>query len=276
MLTPRASTPRGLHFKAEPLDAFEVDAAEGVITGYAARFNVRDRVGDVILPGAFAKSLADRMPLGKIPLLRQHDISSRIGRPLELREDGEGLWGRFKISKTILGRDELILIADGVVNTFSFGYSIPVGGAEIKTQHPAGVLGVAEGEPSRYLQELDIKEVSTVVLSIEDGAIIESVKAEEELKLGGLNTLSSLLNKQAWIEWIEKFGAKLTPEAEKVALETIARLRDGEKSLTAALEKACALRDMKVDANGIEHKGEASLGVCLKLLTEYDPLRSLR
>jgi HK97 family phage prohead protease len=50
--------------------------ADGSFSGYASRFNVVDLGRDLVLPGAFARSLRERGPRG-IKLLFQHDPSSR-------------------------------------------------------------------------------------------------------------------------------------------------------------------------------------------------------
>lgn len=69
--------------------------AEGRFAGYASVFNRLDSGGDVVLPGAFTKSLSKRR--GRIRLLFQHDPKEPIGLWEELREDGHGLFARGKL-----------------------------------------------------------------------------------------------------------------------------------------------------------------------------------
>jgi HK97 family phage prohead protease len=60
--------------------------------GYAAVFGKRDSGGDVILPGAFAETLAARKAAGvRLPLLWQHRTGQRIGWVEVAEEDRHGL-----------------------------------------------------------------------------------------------------------------------------------------------------------------------------------------
>jgi uncharacterized protein len=78
----------------------------GVFAGYASLFGVADQTGDVVMPGAFAASLARRGP-GGIRMLFQHDASQPIGTWLDLREDGRGLFVRGRLSADVQQAEEL-------------------------------------------------------------------------------------------------------------------------------------------------------------------------
>src|SRR4051812_1776474 len=64
--------------------------------GYASLFGVADGAGDVMAPGAFAKSLRMR-GTERIRMLYQHFAHEPIGVWEEIREDARGLYvrGRF-------------------------------------------------------------------------------------------------------------------------------------------------------------------------------------
>ncbi|KKL50665.1 hypothetical protein LCGC14_2303230, partial [marine sediment metagenome] len=69
----------------------------GSVEGYLSAFNVIDHQGDVVRPGAFTKSIAERGQAGKIPLMVRHfaaggDILDCVGTITELKEDDYGLW----------------------------------------------------------------------------------------------------------------------------------------------------------------------------------------
>ncbi len=69
-----------------------------VIAGYASLFGVPDQGGDVVQPGAYARSLARLAGSGRrVKMLWQHDPGEPIGVWDEVREDGRGLYvrGRF-------------------------------------------------------------------------------------------------------------------------------------------------------------------------------------
>ena len=59
-----------------------IDEAEGVVECFAAGIGNKDSVGDIILPGAFAKSLKRRMPR----VVWGHDWNHPIGKVLEVYE----------------------------------------------------------------------------------------------------------------------------------------------------------------------------------------------
>lgn len=69
---------------------FKAVSDEGEFAGYAAVFGNEDLGRDVLLPGAFTKSLA-RRPAARVKMLRQHDPEEPIGIWLDLAEDKKGL-----------------------------------------------------------------------------------------------------------------------------------------------------------------------------------------
>jgi hypothetical protein len=66
-------------------------------TGYASIFGTTDLGGDVVVPGAFAKSLREH----GMPLLRfQHRMDDApLGAIVEAREDRRGLWVKGELPK---------------------------------------------------------------------------------------------------------------------------------------------------------------------------------
>lgn len=59
-----------------------VDTAKGIVEAFAAAIGNKDSVGDIIVPGAFAKSLQRRKPR----VVWGHDWNSPIGKVLEIEE----------------------------------------------------------------------------------------------------------------------------------------------------------------------------------------------
>lgn len=62
-----------------------------LIEGYASLFGLADAAGDVVRPGAFARSLAKA---GGVAMLIQHRDGARAGRWTRMSEDGRGLFVR--------------------------------------------------------------------------------------------------------------------------------------------------------------------------------------
>lgn len=78
-------------YKTIPLEV-KAGSAAGTFSGYLSRFNEKDQGGDIVMPGAFAKSLAIWKESGRAaPILWQHMPREPIGDWSELKEDDTGL-----------------------------------------------------------------------------------------------------------------------------------------------------------------------------------------
>jgi HK97 family phage prohead protease len=128
--------------------------------GYAAVFGHADRGGDVVRPGAFARSL--KRGAGSVPLLWQHDAARPIGRIEYLREDKRGLRVIARLSGGKAGREAAALLKEGAVRGLSFGYRVRE----------------AAGEAPRELKDLDLVEVSLVTLPMQPKARVHAVEAD--------------------------------------------------------------------------------------------------
>lgn len=148
---------------------FKQEDVEGrVFRGYASTWDL-DRGGDIILPGAFTKTLAERGD--RVKVLWQHE--EPIGKPKLMREDDKGLFVEAVISKTRLGDEALELMRDGVIDTMSIGYSVPSGKADYDD---SGV---------RKISELKLYEFSAVTFPMNEAAIITGVKKiRDALRMG--------------------------------------------------------------------------------------------
>jgi phage head maturation protease len=129
--------------------------ADGSFSGYASRFNVVDLGRDLVLPGAFAESVARRSARG-IKMLFQHDPAEPIGVWLEVREDAHGLFARGRILPEI----------DGL--------SIGFRAVEGRTDPKSGV---------RKLTRIDLWEISVVTFPMLPEARVSAVKNESDLRL---------------------------------------------------------------------------------------------
>ena len=133
--------------------------------GYASLFGVADGAGDVMAPGAFAKSLRAR-GIGRIRMLYQHFAHEPIGVWEEIREDARGLYVRGRLTTDIeRGRDVLALLKDGALNGLSIGF---------KTQR-------ARRDPAsgtRVLIEVELWEVSIVTFPLLQGSHVTGIGAK--------------------------------------------------------------------------------------------------
>ncbi|RUT31001.1 HK97 family phage prohead protease [Arsenicitalea aurantiaca] len=94
--------------------------AEGRFAGYASIFGVPDDGGDIVMPGAFSRSLVER---GRVRMLFQHDPKEPIGLWEELREDGFGLFARGRLLAGVPRADALRrLIETRALDGLSIGF----------------------------------------------------------------------------------------------------------------------------------------------------------
>jgi len=104
----------------------DVDAEKGMVKGVLSKFGVIDSDGDMLMPGAYKKSIQERGPQStstrKIAYLRAHDTNAPVGKFTELYETSEGLEYVAKMSETHLGKDTLTLMKEGIMNNHSVGY----------------------------------------------------------------------------------------------------------------------------------------------------------
>lgn len=146
-----------------------LDFTGRTLEGYANVFDVKDLVGDIVHPGAFAKTLLERG--GKVKFLWQHDIGEPIGRPVELREDANGLFIKAIISDTQRGRDALALLHDGAIGEMSIGFDTVKGGLDYSKD-------TLTGDTIRNLRELKLYEVSLVTFPANESAVVTGLKQE--------------------------------------------------------------------------------------------------
>ena len=132
------------------------------VAGYASTWD-RDLGNDVVHRGAFSATLGSG---SRVRFLYAHDASQVLGRALELREDEQGLFGRFAISKTRLGQDVHTLLQDGSLDSFSIGF-IP---RDFEHDEKAG---------TRNLKQVELLEVSVVALPMQPHAVVTAVKADD-------------------------------------------------------------------------------------------------
>jgi len=139
-------------------------ARDGVFEGYASLFGVVDLGRDMVMPGAFAASLARRGAAG-VRLLWQHDPEQPVGRWLTVEEDGKGLFVRGLLNLRVARARELhALMKEGAVDGLSIGYRT----VNARTEPRTGI---------RKLFKLDLWEVSLVTFPLLPAARVAAVKA---------------------------------------------------------------------------------------------------
>jgi hypothetical protein len=159
-----------LEFKTFTLTQTKVSDA-GVVEGYAAHFHNVDLGGDIILPGAFAESLAER-GLGGVKVFVGHEHGSLpVGRPLEIREDEKGLFTRTQLFESSGGRD-VIATAKGLAASEGDGLGMSIGYSVQDVEFEE-----REGVQVRILKRVDMPEYSYVGMPMNELATVTGAKA---------------------------------------------------------------------------------------------------
>ena len=139
-------------------------AADGTFSGHAALFGVEDLARDVVEPGAFAASLARRGADG-VKMLWHHDPAEPIGRWLEIREDGRGLFVRGRlIADVARAREAIALMRAGVLDGLSIGFKT----VDFRRDRGSGV---------RRLKAIDLWEISVVTFPMQPDARVDRLEA---------------------------------------------------------------------------------------------------
>jgi HK97 family phage prohead protease len=99
----------------------KADGEKGIIEAYVSIFNNVDLVGDKIIKGAFAESLAKKLPKG----VWMHNWDEPIAKTLEAREDDKGLYIKGQLILDVQrAKEAYALMKDGVIDEFSIGYRV--------------------------------------------------------------------------------------------------------------------------------------------------------
>jgi HK97 family phage prohead protease len=132
--------------------------------GHGAVFNNVDMGGEIVMPGAFLKSLAEHQKIGTWPsMLWMHQRDEVPGVWHEISEDKSGLYVKGEILDTTLGNDVYKLLSKKAVRGLSIGYR--------ERDYDFDRNG------NRRLKEVYLGEVSIVSTAMNPLARVESVKA---------------------------------------------------------------------------------------------------
>lgn len=146
-------------------------ADTGTFTGYGSIFNITDKGGDIVAPGAFAETLAQQKAAGRLPaMLWQHRQAEPIGVYTSMEEDSVGLKVTGQLAlKTARGAEAYELMKMGAISGLSIGY-------RVRDDSWDRVTSI------RTIKKADLVELSVVTLPMNDSARIATVKAIEDLE----------------------------------------------------------------------------------------------
>ena len=136
---------------------------DGTVEGYASLFGEVDGARDMVMPGAFTRTLKAR-GVRRIPMLFQHDPAEPVGVWLELVEDWRGLRARGRLIPDVARARELTaLVKAGAVDGLSIGFRTVKGRVDAASR-------------VRKIHELELWEISIVTFPLLAGARVRAVK----------------------------------------------------------------------------------------------------
>ena len=133
--------------------------------GYGSVFGNKDLGDDVVMPGAFSRTLATHKNDGTLPVMFwMHDPTRVPGKWLDMGEDDKGLYVKGILADTDLGNEIHTLLGMKAVSGLSIGY----------TTHDADYTD----DGTRLLKDVDLWETSIVSIPMNPSAQIMHAKSQ--------------------------------------------------------------------------------------------------
>ena len=233
-LAPRARPLPPTRPKFSPLPVAQMEE-DGTFRGYASLFNRIDLGRDLVLPGAFRRSIRQRGVRG-IRMLYQHDPSQVIGTWRTVREDAAGLFVEGHLSPDVArAREVRSLMRAGALDGLSIGFHTVRATKNAQT-------GV------RSIIEADLWEVSVVTFPMLPDARVAEVKA------GALRPTGAGAARQ-------QSAHRATPREIEAMLRRDAGLtrREAKRAISAARDRARDASDPSPDQLAARIRDAATL-----------------
>lgn len=219
----------------------------GVFTGYGAVFGNTDSYGDVIVKGAFKDTLRAWDDKGKLPpMLLQHgggflggaDDLLPVGKWTSMEENSKGLKVEGELFALSTERGQYIYegLKAGALDGLSIGFKT------VKARN-----GTKPTEARRYLEQVELMELSIVTFPANDKARVGAVKSLSELTLEDFRDIEATLRTKGLSrtdavkavsglkDWLQReAGApKTDPRDEGAAEDLAASIRRNIATLTS-------------------------------------------
>lgn len=202
----------------------DVDSKKGIVSGYFSAFGMVDSDGDIMMPGAFKRSIQDWGPeaKGRVKHLLNHDPSQPLGKILELKEDGYGLFYRSQVGSHRLGQDFIKMVESDLIGEHSIGFRI------LREQKAA-----------------EANEIHEVMLY--EGSSLTAWGANEYTPILGIKSSEQVIKMQEQIKSFEKFirNSDVTDETIELCLIKV-------RQLAQTIEKASSTK--AVDETPMQQK----------------------
>ena len=188
-----------------------------------------DSDGDIMMPGAFKRSIQDWGPeaKGRVKHLLNHDPSQPLGKIVELKEDGYGLYYRSQVGTHRLGQDFIKMVESGLIGEHSIGF--------------------------RTLREQKAAEANEILeVMLFEGSSLTAWGANEYTPILGIKSLEECTKIQEQIKTFEKFirNSDVTDETIELCLIKV-------RQLAQAIEKASSTQ--AVENTPVQQKNNEEL-----------------
>jgi HK97 family phage prohead protease len=217
------------NYKSFEANVKDVDSKKGEVSGYFSAFGMVDSDGDIMMPGAFKRSIQDWGPeaKGRVKHLLNHDPSQPLGKIIELKEDGYGLFYRSQVGTHRLGQDFIKMVESGLIGEHSIGFRI------LREQKAA-----------------EANEIHEVMLF--EGSSLTAWGANEYTPILGIKSLEECTKIQEQIKTFEKFirNSDVTDETIELCLIKV-------RQLAQAIEKASSTQ--AVENTPVQQKNNEEL-----------------
>ena len=152
-----------LKFKNNDSSVKDVDMKRGIVTGYLSSFDTKDYDNDIIVKGAYKKSINERKE--NIFFLNQHNWSQPHGKFNVLSEDSKGLYFESEpLIKTSYSQDTLKLYEAGIIKEHSVGF------ITVQSEFDTN-------EKARIIKEIKLLEGSNVTLGANENTPFTGFKS---------------------------------------------------------------------------------------------------
>lgn len=167
------------------LEDAATDDSVGQFEALVSVFGTKDSYGEVVMPGAFTKSLAEWETKGDpIPVYWSHrldDPDFNIGHVIEAKETDDGLYIKAQLDldnpKAVTTHN---LLRSRRVTDFSFSFDVPAGGAK-------------EGDSALELHEINLYEVGPTPIGANPDTQLIGVKAGRVLSAKNVETIKTAM-----------------------------------------------------------------------------------
>lgn len=186
-------------------------AGSGTLTGWASVYNVVDQQDDVVVPGAFRKTLSDwrsgKRVVG-LTLDHQNDAEGLIGKLVDAEDTAYGLKTTFAFSSTAKAQDARTKAREGILNGLSFFGPV----------FDRGLANIA-GKSVQVLKEVGLWFVGLTPIPANDDALVLMAKTREH---------SELILPAPWVADMKAALAISSLEVQKAAVDALVASRYNE------------------------------------------------